>query len=353
MSSVSAGIAQGAKEESFDVKMVVLSIRAAAVAAVLVCLPSFALADDWVATKLRGVVLQLVDGDWVKLKRGDVVPDDRVIRTLKFGRVAFERGNETIDLGGDTQVQIIDRSGRQFTTVKQYFGTVAVDAEAQNVQHFAVSTPHLAAVVKGTRFTVVSGKDQAKVTVQRGHVAVEDDDTHQKTLLAAGQAARTGDGGAPLEVSGRGTLPVVYAANGKPLSADVKRSGDAAELQTPKAAAAAAREAALADGASRKEADKAAKAAEKEAKEAARESKAEARAAASESKGAGPSSSDPPGGAGARDDDGNSGHGPGGNDGGYSGGHGGGDSGNSSHGGGGDSGGGGGGGESGGRGKKD
>ena len=44
-------------------------------------------ADDWVATKLRGIVLTLVDDKWVKLNRGDVVPDARAVRTLRSGRV--------------------------------------------------------------------------------------------------------------------------------------------------------------------------------------------------------------------------------------------------------------------------
>lgn len=44
----------------------------------------------------------------------------------------------------------------------------------ENVQHFAVQTPFLAAVVKGTKFTVVSSKTGAEVAVQRGNVEVED-----------------------------------------------------------------------------------------------------------------------------------------------------------------------------------
>ena len=239
-----------------------------------------AMADDWVATKLRGTVLVLVEGDWAKLKRGDVVPDDRVIRTLRGGRVTFERGAESIDLGGDTQVQIFDRSGKKFTTVKQYFGSVGVEAEVQQVQHFSVQTPHLAAVVKGTRFVVVSGKRGAKVEVKRGRVAVEDRDTHQSTLVGAGQAAISGDG-TPLVVSGRGDLPVVYGANGKPVLASAEKGKGNADA---KAAAADARAAAIAAGASPKEADKAAREAAKEAREEAKEAAKEAKEAAKEAK---------------------------------------------------------------------
>jgi hypothetical protein len=182
----------------------------------MAALPASALGDDWVAVKLRGVVLQLVDGDWVKLERGDVVPDDRVIRTMKSGKVQFQRGEEVIDLGTETQVQIVDRKGKTFTTVKQYFGTVGVEADVRNVQHFSVQTPHLAAVVKGTKFIVTSGKSEATVKVTRGRVAVEDEHTGQTVLVAAGQSANV-EVGEDLAVAGRGKMPAVYGADGQPV----------------------------------------------------------------------------------------------------------------------------------------
>ena len=161
--------------------------------------------------------------------------------------------------------------------MKQYFGTVAVEAEVMNVEHFEVVTPQLAAVVKGTKFIVFSSDDTAKVTVTRGRVAVEDKDTHQTALLSVGQTATTEDGGAPLEVSGKGDLPVVYAANGKPA---VVATVEPDAVISPKQAAAEARAAALAGGASAKEAEKAAKEAAKEAEEAAKDATKEAKDAA-------------------------------------------------------------------------
>ena len=120
------------------------------VISVLLLSMSAATADDWVAAKLRGQVLQLVDDQWTPLQCGDVVPDSRVVRTLSNGFVELVRGQETLDLSPDTQVQIFDKSGaKPFTTAKQYFGSVSVEAEVRNVQHFAVDTLYLAAVVKG------------------------------------------------------------------------------------------------------------------------------------------------------------------------------------------------------------
>ncbi|OEO30330.1 hypothetical protein VW23_021900 [Devosia insulae DS-56] len=181
-------------------------------------LASAAFADDWVAVKLRGQVLQLVAGDWAKLQRGDVVPDDRVIRTLGNGRVDLQRDAEVISLGGNTQIQIRDKTGKRFTTVQQHFGTVEIEAEVRNVQHFAVETPFLAAVVKGTHFIVKSGKSQSSVKVTRGQVEVSDQQSGAHVLVPAGQQATVSAAG-ELAVTGRGASSTqVVSANGQVIS---------------------------------------------------------------------------------------------------------------------------------------
>jgi len=162
-----------------------------------------AVADDWVAAKLRGRVLERIDGTWHAISRGDVVPDGHAVRTVGNSRVLLVRGKETIELGPNTLIEINDRDGELFTTVRQAFGEIKVEADVRNVEHFAVETPHLAAVVKGTIFVVRSGRSGAQVEVERGRVAVEDADDHSTTIVAAGQSA-SAEEGSPLEVSGAG-----------------------------------------------------------------------------------------------------------------------------------------------------
>lgn len=188
------------------------------VVAMSLALGTAAFADDWVAVKLRGQVLQLVEGDWAKLQRGDVVPDDRVIRTLGNGRVDLQRDAEVISLGGNTQVQIRDKAGKRFTTVQQHFGTVEIEAEVRNVQHFAVETPFLAAVVKGTHFIVKSGKSGSSVKVTRGQVEVSDTKSGAHVLVPAGQQASVSAAG-EIAVSGRGARSSqVVGADGQVIS---------------------------------------------------------------------------------------------------------------------------------------
>ena len=198
----------------------------AALVLIFIALPASALADDWLVTKLRGEASQLVGSDWAPLKRGDVVPDDRVIRTLGGGRAMLQRGNETIEVAANTQIRILDKAGgKPFTTVQQYFGTVSIDAEVRNVQHFAVQTPYLVAVVKGTRFEVKTTSKQSVVKVQRGRVAVEDLQTHAHTLLAAGQMATVGKNGS-FSVGGKGEKPVILNAAGQVISAAAAAKGN-------------------------------------------------------------------------------------------------------------------------------
>ena len=190
-------------------------LRVAMVAAILTLTAGAALADDWVAVRLRGAVLQLVDGEWATLRRGDVVPDSRVIRTLASGSVEFQRGNEHVTLGADTQIQIYDKArAKPFTTVKQYFGTVSVEAEVRDVQHFAVQTQYLAAVVKGTRFTVTANKEGASVTVGRGSVFVEGTASRASVVITAGQSAAVDRVGGKPSVEGSRLNPAGKPNNG-------------------------------------------------------------------------------------------------------------------------------------------
>ncbi|WP_332690651.1 FecR domain-containing protein [Devosia sp.] len=156
----------------------------------LIMSPAGAVADDWTAVRLRGGVFALENGAWVQLFRGSVVPDDRVIKSAPDGRITLVRGQETIEFGPDTTAQIADSAG--FTTVYNHAGTVGVDAEARNVQHFAVQTSYLAAIVKGTAFTVATSEEGSTVAVARGVVAVADTRADSSVYVEAGQQVSTG-----------------------------------------------------------------------------------------------------------------------------------------------------------------
>ena len=239
-----------------------------------------ALADDWTVTRLRGAVLHQVDGAWLPLGRNDVVPDDRRIKTTNNGYVTLARGDETLELGPSTQIRIIDEGGRKpYTTVVQSWGTVAVEAEVRNVEHFAVTNRYLAAVVKGTRFVVGATSAGGSVDVERGRVSVGSPEG-SATVVSAGQAANVKEGGT-IEVSGDGVLPVVTSASNRSAVADAAADLAAANASGDAAAIAAAKQA-LRDATGKaddKAAAEAARAAEKAAREQAKADEAARRAA--------------------------------------------------------------------------
>lgn len=180
-----------------------LKMTAGVAAATMMFAAQPVIADDWVAVKLRGNVFTLVSGEWQRITRGAVVSDSRAIRTAKDGRVQFRRDNETIDVAPLTQISIVDREGEKFTVVKQRFGEVSIEAERREVQHFVVENRFLAAVVKGTRFTVNADDSGATVSVVRGQVQVRDQENHTMVNVDRGQTAGTGEN-EDLEVSGWG-----------------------------------------------------------------------------------------------------------------------------------------------------
>ena len=173
-----------------------------------------ALADEWAVVKLRGTVQQLIDGAWTPVARGDKIADDRPVRTLGDGHADLQRGAEIVTLGADTQVVIHDKADVRYTTVQQDFGTVEVEAQVENVQHFAVETKFLAAVVKGTHFTVTASDLGASVAVERGQVEVESAASKRKTTVTIGQMASVAPA-TDMVVSGDGSMPAIFGPDGR------------------------------------------------------------------------------------------------------------------------------------------
>lgn len=177
-------------------------------------LSAFALADDWMVDRLRGEVLVMTHGAWMPLQRGDIVSDSSRIRSAEGSRVTFTRGAEAIELDGATEIRIFDKQGERMTTIMQAYGSVTVEAERLQIQHFSVQTPFLAAIVKGTRFTVRSDDSQSSVDVARGLVQVQDYTHGVATDIAPGQSAVVSND-IVLNVSGGGVHAPMVTLDGQ------------------------------------------------------------------------------------------------------------------------------------------
>jgi hypothetical protein len=164
----------------------------------------------WSVSKASGEVwITAADGQprsvssAAKLQAGDS------IRTGKAGRVVLTRGQERIVVSPNTALGIpTERKGDLATTITQQAGTILLNVEKRNVQHFEVETPFLAAVVKGTQFRVTVRNGRAQVRVLQGQVQVADFKSGQMALVKPGQAAQSSIRGG-LQLSGIGKLNAV------------------------------------------------------------------------------------------------------------------------------------------------
>eukprot|EP00439_Symbiodinium_sp_Y106_P088540 s1_g1076.t1 len=136
------------------------------------------------------------------------------IETGEDGRVVLVRGDESIIVSPRTSLALPEHSDNGMaTTILQSFGTILLQVEKRAKQHFEVETPFLAAVVKGTKFTVTVDQSGAAVHVVEGAVEVIDLDTGDVGMVRPGQTAHTPAAqGVGLSVGGPGAVAPARAA---------------------------------------------------------------------------------------------------------------------------------------------
>ena len=168
-------------------------------------------ADDgvWSVSKSSGEVwISTTGAQPASLKQEDTLKAGDTIRTGRNGRVLLVRGEETILIAPNSVIGVpTEKKDGLSTTILQQAGSILLEVEKKNVKHFEVETPYLAAVVKGTQFSVTVNAASTSVDVKRGQVEVSDFKSGQIALVMPGQVATSfanGNGG--LSLSGSGTF---------------------------------------------------------------------------------------------------------------------------------------------------
>ncbi|TQF31745.1 FecR family protein [Bradyrhizobium sp. UNPA324] len=204
-----------------------IGMRCAVVAALTLGTASGAFAAEdgvWSISKATGEVWVATDGaQQVSLNQEETLKPGNTIRTGRNGRVLLVRGEETILISPNSVVGLpAEKKEGLSTTIIQQAGSILLEVEKRNVKHFEVETPYLAAVVKGTRFSVTVGAGTTKVGVLRGQVEVSDFKTGQIAQVMKGQAATVSEHGKPgLRLSGAGTFNPIE--HGKPRAPTIER----------------------------------------------------------------------------------------------------------------------------------
>ncbi len=172
------------------------------------CAASGAFAKEWRVGKSSGEVwVTPAGGQQTPLTEATIVRAGDSVRTGQTGRVLLKRGEETLLVSPNSVVSIgPEKEGGLTTTLVQQAGTILLEVEKRNVKHFAVETPYLAAVVKGTQFRVSVNQGDSRVDVLRGQVEVQDFKSGQYTTVMPSQTATVSLASVGLLLSGSGAL---------------------------------------------------------------------------------------------------------------------------------------------------
>ena len=204
-----------------------IGIRGAVAVALLLAAGASAMAADdgvWSVSKSSGDVWISSGGaEQASLKQEDTLKPGHMIRTGRNGRVLLVRGEETILIAPNSVIGVpTEKKDGLSTTILQQAGSILLEVEKKNVKHFEVETPYLAAVVKGTHFSVTVNAASTSVNVQRGQVEVSDFKTGQIAQVLPGQTATSfAHGKAGLSLSGSGTFNPIE--QGKPRASSIDR----------------------------------------------------------------------------------------------------------------------------------
>lgn len=146
-------------------------------------------ADNWLVTQLSGDARVVHAGAQpASLKvNGQLSPGDTLM-TGATGRATLVRGADYIVVAPHSELRLPSApqpSG--FTRVMQNLGTMLFKVQHTAIPHFAVDTPMLAAVVKGTTFTVVVDEHRSAVQVIQGRVQVSAIDGGMSRMVEGGR----------------------------------------------------------------------------------------------------------------------------------------------------------------------
>ena len=193
---------------------------AVAVLAVILVLAGIdaASAKEWLVDRVSGSAWAASSSQQrFQLKPQMKLVEGLTISTSQNGRVRLTSDGSSITMSPGS-VAVISSSGlfTRKTQVVQQIGVVEFDVEKRSRPHFSIQTPYLAAVVKGTKFTIRVSSKKATLGVDRGLVHVTDLASGQSADVAQGQRAATGKNGAGLSTAGRTAPEVVQGMPAAP-----------------------------------------------------------------------------------------------------------------------------------------
>ncbi|HCK83285.1 MAG TPA: hypothetical protein DHW63_01805 [Hyphomonadaceae bacterium] len=167
-----------------------LAAAAALATAVLGC-DAFAQDAPWRVTELQGLVRVAEPGRSLSDARLNAsLPVGATVTTGGQSRATIENGAQRIVMTANSRMTIAPDSASGLTRILQDMGALLFQVDRRENRHFQVETPLLAAVVKGTTFTVTAGGGEDMVHVAQGLVEVRANQGGSANDVGAGQTVR-------------------------------------------------------------------------------------------------------------------------------------------------------------------
>src|SRR5688572_27352579 len=145
---------------------------------------------SWQVSEVTGDVRLVENGRPRTALRGALLASGATIVTAPGARAVIVRGGEFIIVSPNSRLRIAEPTQeRGIIQIISEFGTSLFRIERKSTPHFGVQTPYLAAVVKGTVFTVTVGPQGSTVQVTEGAVQVSTRDGGASELVRPGMIA--------------------------------------------------------------------------------------------------------------------------------------------------------------------
>jgi hypothetical protein len=171
---------------------------------------AIAAAPVWKVSEVSGDVRLSEAGRTRPAAKGALLGSGAMITTAPGARAVIVRGQEFVVISPGTRIRVPEASNpNKIMQLIEDWGSALFKIEKKSTPHFGVQTPYLAAVVKGTTFTVTVGPEDAKVKVTEGAVEVSTLDGGASDLVLPGSFAMVGKSDLyRLTVDGKGSKEI-------------------------------------------------------------------------------------------------------------------------------------------------
>jgi hypothetical protein len=154
--------------------------------------PALAQTAPWRVSEASGDVRIVEGGRSRPATRGALLSGGSIVATAQRARAVLVRGRDYVIVSPASRVRVptaAQGGSRGLIQMITEAGTAMFRIEHRATPHFAVQTPYLAAVVKGTIFTVTVGEAGASVQVTEGAVEVSTADGGAAEMIRPGMIA--------------------------------------------------------------------------------------------------------------------------------------------------------------------